>query len=393
MTGTISTNSGSLKRRRNTISEVHKLSMAIQMRQSHEWMYKFCPQHVIFQETCMVLQQKAFALESDSGNAVPMTLNKYKASNPKHVMVYELAFGPDADPSVRGVALWFNIPKKDISECNSHQAKRFRWKKTSKFDDANDRKKKVSPFELRECFNMIRPHDQKAFKLCTEILEHRFATAKAERLTTMGDRFQLLKQLKGQRSLLQDKFECQKRDWIAWTYPINHGRQRFDEDSAVPPVDVEYKPMIDVTPADESSQNAVAGSAVQGVWGSFVATLLQGDLEKDSETDRTEGQPDVVGLRKSFGYGERLSVFVRLGDGEKISVDRSLPHITASVVKKQRFRGLKASEYTQQSERCWKSLLLVNSNAKNGNSAEWDIVKDHFQNFSRTKKVLNMIQH
>jgi hypothetical protein len=376
------TEGASHKRRRNTISEVHKLSMALQMRQSNEWMYKFCPHHVIFQEMCMVLQQKAFVLESDdSGNAVPIPLQSYKASNSKHVMVHELAFGPDADPSVRGVALWFNIPAKEIVECTAHQAKRFRWKKTSKFDNV---KTKVSPFDLRECFTMIRPHDQGAFDLCTEVLEHRFATVKTERLTTMGDRFELLKQLKSQRGLLQEKFERQKRDWIAWTYPINNGRQRVDEDTPVPPVDAEYEPIIDTSAMD---QGVVVGSAIQGIWSSFVTTMTQMEGENAGNTEQHGS-----GIDKPSRFTQRLPIFVRLGRGESICPDRKLPHINTCVIKKKRFNDLKASAYAQQSERCWKSLLLVNHNGKNGSTSEWDIVKDHFQNFSRSKKVLSMIQ-
>ncbi|KAL3942083.1 MAG: hypothetical protein SGARI_000386, partial [Bacillariaceae sp.] len=360
--------------------------------------------------------QQAFCLESD-GTAVPISLKHYyhktstvaaaKANNNSNskkqqqhvVMVHELAFGPDADPSVRGVALWFNIPSKDITEWSPQQAKRFRWKRTSKYnsscnDNVYDKKKKVSAFDLRECFPMIRSQDKKAFDLATAILEHRFATVKAERLTVMGDRFESLKQLKRDRDALQEDFDCLKRDWIAWAYPINEGRQRFDMDAPVPPVDAKYNPVVDGTTVssttsldDRSSQGEVVkGSAAQGIWQSFV------DSMSSSEHGQQAWSTTPPKRKSSSRYRGRLPIFERLSRGEKICPDRTLPLISCSVVKKKRFGDLKPSEYVLQSERCWKSLLLFNSSDGDDKNGEWDMIQDHFLNFSRSKKVLSMIQ-
>jgi hypothetical protein len=74
------------KRRRNTLSEIHKLSVALQMRGDSGWMYKYRPQHVIYNTLCMVLSKRAFRLEK-SGMAVPIPFNKYKHSNSTHVLV------------------------------------------------------------------------------------------------------------------------------------------------------------------------------------------------------------------------------------------------------------------------------------------------------------------
>jgi hypothetical protein len=74
------------KRRRNTLSDIHKLSIALQMRRHSGWMYKYRPQHVIHNTLCMVLSKSAFRLEK-SGMAVPILFNKYKHSDSTHVLV------------------------------------------------------------------------------------------------------------------------------------------------------------------------------------------------------------------------------------------------------------------------------------------------------------------
>ncbi|KAG7360936.1 zinc finger domain containing protein [Nitzschia inconspicua] len=375
------------KRRKNTISEVHKLSIAIQMRGTHEWMYKYRPQHIIFQDTCMVLRCTAFRLDNETGNAIPISKKYYKSEHPNQVMVHELAFGPDSDPSVRGVALWFNIPEKDITEVAPQQAKRFRWKKPSKFDDSKVGRPSV--FDTRECFDMLRPTDQDAFELATKILQHRFETVKAERLSSMEERFESLKILRTQKLVLEDLFHRQKRSWISWTYPINNGRQRNDADTPIPPVDDEYHPIVDEAGSNTyNTMSGVCGSAVEGIWRSFVTFMAQAPHSNlEAEHDRTAGPKEVQGRFQS-----RLPTFVQLSRGEPISPHRALPHITRSNEIIQRHtKHPKLTQYAIQSERCWKSLLLTQEDPLNETS-EWNIVMDHFQNFSRSKKVLSILQ-
>ena len=89
---------------------------------------------------------------------------------------------------------------------------------------------------------------------------------------------------------------------------------------------------------------------------------------------------------------KRLSVFESLGQGKPQCENRRLPHILSDrALKNDNSKGNAnaASNYSQQQERCWKSLLLYADSSYEAN--EWEIVREHFEN-SRSKKVLSIIQ-
>jgi hypothetical protein len=164
-------------------------------------------------------------------------------------LAHEIAFGPDSDPTVRGVALWFNIDEEDVKVCTPQQAKRFRWKGgekprvTNTNNSNNATKTKQSMFDsgILELFPMIRPHDSAAFKLATAMLQHRLACLKRDRMSNMKERFEHLQKLEYQKSLLKTRFENQRRDWIDWTWPVNKDRLHVDHDTPTPPADVLYE--------------------------------------------------------------------------------------------------------------------------------------------------------
>lgn len=391
----VTNSTASNKRRRNTISEVHKLSIALQMRGSHQWMYKYSPHHVIYSELCMILQKRAYRLDKETGEAIPIPLSKYKAKNDKHVLVREIAFGPDADPTVRGVALWFNIPDNKIVECDPDVAKRFRWKKKSKFDDSHTNKNTSSVFDIRECFFMVRPSDQSAFDLATEMLKNRYQTVKAERLNPIKARFAMLEQLQKDRASLQQMFENHKRHWIAWTFPIHNGRHTADDETPVPPVDAMYDPILDMElirrkKADGEDLSNIVGVAAKRVWESFVSTMK---ILQTYGIDTAACAPPVV------NEDCRLPIFVDLSHGLSICCPSGhLPHILNSRVKLPSKPGavLPKKSYEKQSERCWRSILLDNNQSCSNNSDEscphdWGEVMEHFFN-AKSKKVLRFVQ-
>ncbi|CAJ1942642.1 unnamed protein product [Cylindrotheca closterium] len=386
----ICNNTSSNKRRRNNLSEIHKLSMALQMRGEAGWMYKYRPQHFIRGTLCMVLQKRAFRLEK-SGTALPIPLNKYKAEHSGHILVRELAFGPDSDPSVRGVALYFNIPKEDVSECTPQQAKRYRWKKSSGARENN--RDKLSIFDKQECFVMIRPFEKDPFDLATRILQHRFDTVKAERLSALKQRFAVMKKLTKEKEDLRDTFHIHKKDWIKWSWPVCFGRQNVDEDTCVPSVEAEYIPIVDsgAIMDDDAGSEAIKGSAIQPLWESFVAQVNKFEEQVGEIDDAPRVKKNLFSslddLAPRTDGTSRLVIFKRLASGYQVCQNRSLPHIKSATKD-----AVENQILGRQSERCWKALLLKkhdNEFAKNGN--EWEVVQGHFQK-SRSNKVLKIIQ-
>ena len=367
-------NTNIMKRRRNTLSELHKLSIALQMRGAPGWMYKFRPQHVIFSSLCMVLQKRAFRLDKGS-QAIEIPLTSYNSKCSTHVLVREIAFGPDSDTTVRGVALWFNIPESEVGECTVQQAKRFRWKKGPKQDERNLENAHNKIFDSRECFFMIRPHDKDAFDLTTNILKHRLQTVEHERKRSLSDRFEALKILQKEKEALCKTFRNQRRHWISWQWPINTGRQTVEDDTPVPSIDGPYQPLVDRDNFDfDGEDTPVAGNAIQSIWDSFVSTDFSEDVAEP------ENYPTEEKDRK------RLAIFEQLAQGDPVSEDRSNPHLIFSRV----VLSTTEAPTHRQSERCWQALLLKQTGVYQANN-EWEVVRGHFQN-SRSKKVLSILQ-
>jgi hypothetical protein len=361
------------RRRTSNVTELQKFSIVLQMRGSPGWMYKYRPQHIVYDTLCMVVQKRAFRVDK-SALARPLNLNQFNRKNPDHILVREIAFGPDSDPSVRPVSLWFNIPESSVSECTPQQAKRFRWKKKPKGDERQVHNKS-SKFDLQENFVMIRPEDGDAFELATNILEHRYSTLKADGLPNMRDRSVALKTAEQEKLTLQEEFKGHRRHWLEWAWPVNRGRhQTINEDTPVPPVDTDYTPIIDDQPVDATQVNAreaVQGHFVEKIWESFVSNQFE-EVEEDPYSKVCH---------------RRLPVFARLGYGKPIGDDRTLPHIFSQVMTKPP-NGLTDS---RQSERCWKAVMLKNDEEEFKLANEWEIVREHFQN-ARCKKVLTIIQ-
>jgi hypothetical protein len=264
-----------------------KLQIAILMRGTDaDWQYKYRPQHVIREEHCMILQKRAFFVTSNM-EVKEFAVSSYNPHISSHVLVRELAFGPDSESSVRGVALWFNIREEDVSQCTPQQAKRFRWKRPAMNENESTGKQaKPSAFDSLESFVMIRPHDKDAFDLATDMMKHRLAVSHAERNTNMRYRFEKLKELEKQKLLLKESFENQKRHWLAWAWPSNVGRGHVDYQTPVPPVDGRYN-FREEKKGNNSEENVQLGANARQIWESF----SEMDFE---ETDFEEKLDDTV---------------------------------------------------------------------------------------------------
>jgi hypothetical protein len=215
-----------------------KLQIALEMRGGAYWCYKFRPQHVIHDEMCMVLQHRGFQVEGDRVLEIPLSQCQPRL-NPNHVDVRELAFGPDSDTSVRGVALWFNVDEDNVVECTAAQSKRYRFKRGKSKKDL-DEFATSSVFDQLDCFEMIRPSDVAAFHLATDILQHRLAFLRTESIGAMRERYDELGDREKEKEHLKRRFEALRLHWILWAWPINEGRAKVDKNTYVPKVDGSY---------------------------------------------------------------------------------------------------------------------------------------------------------
>jgi hypothetical protein len=297
--------SSSLRQRNLAIHPICKLQIALALRGDSEWLYKYRPQHMIYEELCMVLQKRAFRLTKSSkqsdvvDTAVEISLKAYSPRLQTHVLVHELAFGPDQDSSVRGVALWFNVDEVQVVECTSAQAKRFRWKRGIKKENTNETGKgnktkpsnaKSSTFDHLDNFLMVRPHDEDAFNLATDIMKHRLAFLTKERMSSMKDRFEALNALEIEKKALQQRFENIRRHWKSWAWPVNSGREIVDKRTPVPSIDGKYDPpkfssyllstrAIDKYQMEHEDDAAnVVGEAAYPIWTAFVQSCEATDI-------------------------------------------------------------------------------------------------------------------
>jgi len=392
------------------ISEAHKVAMALKMRERHTWTYKYRPQHVIYGEPCMVLEKRAFQLDK-SGQVQSIPIGHFNPKNKQHAMVREIAFGPDNDNSVRGVALWFNIPDLEVTACTPYQARRFRWKKKPKSDSPVESRhpprtsvsrtttttprSNVSILDTRDCFVMVRPSDPDAFELATRMLHHRHATLLTERfVTTLSERAIALEELAKEEETLKEMYRTQKLSWIRWAWPMHEGRRGvIDRNTPIPPVDGIYQPRLSpeglegngtnptkTEEPDDDDPQSVLGVSNLRIWDSFLYTCFHEDP-----------QHHVPPKGRNIHH-RRLEPFLKLEQGKDINSDRRLPHITKSyhhTTNAMTGGGKKLAPLSRQSEICWRALLERDERhpAKN----EWDMVLDHFQN-SRSKNILEIIQ-
>jgi len=226
---------------RRSLTPNIKLQIALLLRDNADWSYKFRPQHVVCNEQCMLLTEAAFFVTSH-GHVQPLPLHSYRSSQPRHVHVRELAFGPDVDPSVRGVSLYFNLPLSAITVCTAQQAKRYRWKKrmpnltTTTMTTTTT----SSLLDGMDSFPMIRSHDVILFGLQTRALQHRLAVLQAENGLDLHRRHAATAQLRQVKQQLQRDWNAWKCSVQMWSWPPK--RVVLDRKTPVPAVDGDYIP-------------------------------------------------------------------------------------------------------------------------------------------------------
>lgn len=235
------------------ISEVHRVEMALKMRERRMAQYfTFLPSHLFCGELCMVLQTSYFRLDVVESF---QNIKRYQvveisdeeasksssAENPFIITAREITFGPVGDASVRPVAVWFNIPEEDMNPCTRQQARRH---KRSRHRLRQKRDVQHQPEEAKitaSCsippFNSCQPVDDAAFDLITNIMSHRQRVLKY--FSSSSDE-ELLRMLTLEEESLLKCFESQRRFWVTWTWPKRTGSNYIDENTDVPEIDGAY---------------------------------------------------------------------------------------------------------------------------------------------------------
>jgi hypothetical protein len=253
------------KPRKGAIEDHHKISIALRMRGGSNFQFKFRPQHIVFDELCMILQKRAFRLTNEEAVEIPFSM--YNSHSAKDILVREIAFGPDCDATVRGVGLWYGIAESDVTVCTPQQAKRFRWKRgisnKKQGTDVANNTSVASKFECRESFNMVRPSEADAYDMSTRMLVHRLAVLQAERIPNLCERSIAIDGLEKKLACVEECFNGLAQSWKRWTWPVNEGRDKVDNNSTVPSVDAKYKPT--------GASADVHRAAVFKIWESFAS--------------------------------------------------------------------------------------------------------------------------
>jgi len=271
------------------LSERQRLEIALKMRGTVKTdRHKYCPNHEMMKETCMVLQTRAFrveegkpAIEAPPGFAGAPTRDG-RGDESKIVVVREVAFGNDADPSVRGVALWFGVPSSEVisrvgtlrtneerrNARTSHEAK------TAAVIDKYLRTTANKPFYL------VRPRDEDAFNLTTSILVHRLQTLQAVEMKTCKVQRDKCMSLNTGEGRIRSSFESLCRHWASGAWDATTGRPaKVEEETPRPRVDERYyqtkpKPTCaSITGRPIDSQKSGEGHKTKmtsHVWDSFV---------------------------------------------------------------------------------------------------------------------------
>lgn len=252
------------------LSEEHKLEIVLKMRQHKlSQSYAYIPTHLFCGELCMILQERTFQIVSilDHKSGYSTALEEVSEDcvvpfGAQQFQVYEIAFGPVGDPTVRPPSVWFDIPKDELSPCTMQQAKhhkrsRHRIKKLSnratpiQGDPTVGEKFKV--INIPPYFN-YQPLDQFTFDLITSILVHRLKMVKLltgkfdSSLPEVGQLLEL------ERIELQQRFLCLLRSWVINSWPEELLQEPIHYETDVPPVSGKYSCIVEEAKFNRSEE-------------------------------------------------------------------------------------------------------------------------------------------
>lgn len=222
----------------------------------------------------MVIQQKSFCLAASKAFEIP--LESFNPLSPSQVLVWELSFGPDGaecgHSCVRPVGLYFNLKQEEVRLAwPESQAKRYRWK-------PNQQEERNFGIERLDFFEMVRPHDAAAFNLTTRILKCHLEELRLKTFPSLDDSScrEAHESVKLELAALKRGINSHIAHWKRSAWPINEGREKFDEETPVPAVDAEYNP----SPMAAESNSAET-------WKSFLSNIVQSEVDLGKVREQT----------------------------------------------------------------------------------------------------------
>lgn len=366
------------------VSELQRLCVAIHMgyckKRIDDYVYK--PEHLVYNELCMVLQTKYFRLlkpknvtrSLDITSDTPITSfvceiseEEYKGSKvfwdkrypftPNEVIsVHELVFGCMGETIARA-SLWIELV--GHTALNPQEVKRFkRGRQRNKIGNSGEAKKFLpfpgsdksssktgSSFYLHphKPFFRIQPVciDSAVFDLVKNMFQHRLAVLiQREYRAFNGTENEIRNYITNQDSVLRNSFNTIKHGVENWSWPVTKGMANVSAGTSVPKCSSEYNP----SPTSKSV-------TVIPIWESF--------LDSDFNTNQNKSCRGKDGKKTSSRFS--LGVFQQLSQSRSLNTHRTLPHIL-----KQSSSGAKTNDV-------WKSILL-----ESDVHDEWKIIKEHY---------------
>lgn len=345
------------------LSEVHVFQIVIKMReQKLGKSFAYLPTHLFCGELCMALQTKVFRLVPTDGTPrAPSKLievideedessSHLSQRSFKQFKVYELAFGPVGDPSVRPVSIWFGINKTDITKCTPQQAKhhkrsRHRLKKkglentllSTKISRSSGQHETVkqSRSTIVPPFNHYQPHDDTTFEFVSDILNHRYQVL----LYLTGEFYdkpveEIEYLLNRENHRLKAVFKSLRMSWVTSSWPFKQLNEEINDNTDIPDINEEYNFRIG---QDSFQSEAFHGTNDSGqdiitpatkllpafLWKSFI-TNIQFDANIPSfEIQKNSKTPYDSHIRRL----RRLPILRHLSLGQMVDTNRQLPNL------------------------------------------------------------------
>ena len=261
------------------LSDRIRLDIALRMRGNPKEynQYTFWPTYLLFNtEGCMILQMKAFHVirgaSSSDDKIVEISIEEHAVLEGKQdvVLVHDIAFGPTYKRHVTPPSLWFNLVQDDLVPCPTHIAKKY-------VDTLKGRKKwQASPVSVsydyrpkNTPFFHIRPHDEDAFLLVTDLMIHRLQQLHTEEefYSFNGGRRDPTLEIMKDIAILHE-YHKHKRFWDEWmNWPATEAHKiPTDLNEVAPTGDCEYVIGNDHVTTSRTSPHRHLAT----VWDSFI---------------------------------------------------------------------------------------------------------------------------